>query len=61
MIILTIPDEVRMPAFEAVLHEDGSVEVTAPDLRIRLTDKLSRPEQILARLMLSLGLRRLAR
>lgn len=58
MLIVTIPEITRMPAFEAWAHEeDDSVEVRAKDLRVRLTDKLSKPEQILARLMLSLGLR----
>jgi len=57
LLIVTIPVITRMPAFEAWAHADDSVEVRAIDLRVRLTDKLSKPEQILARLMLSLGLR----
>jgi hypothetical protein len=58
MLILTIPEESRMPAIEAHAHEDGSVEVATARGNMRLTGKLSRPEQVLAMVAMSLAVRR---
>jgi len=58
MLILTIPEESRMPAIEASLREDGSVEVATDHGKMRLTGKLSMPEQVLTRLAMSLQVRR---
>jgi hypothetical protein len=58
MLILTIPEESRMPAIEAFAREDGSVEVATAVGRMRLTGKLSAPEQVLTMIALSLMVRR---
>lgn len=57
MIILTLPEETRMPAFEAYAEEDGSVVVNGGYGSVRLTDRLNKPDQIMARLILSLWAR----
>jgi hypothetical protein len=46
-----------MKALEASLHADGSIEISNGCGRVRLTGKLNRPEQLVARLILSLWAR----
>jgi hypothetical protein len=46
-----------MPAFEAYAEEDGSVVVNGGYGSVRLTDRLNKPDQIMARLILSLWAR----
>jgi hypothetical protein len=46
-----------MPAFEAIGHADGTVEILTIKGRFWLTEELNRCEQVLARLILSLWAR----
>jgi len=57
LIVLSIPDETRMPAFAATALENGHVEIVTPRGHYWLTEELNRAEQILARLILSMWVR----
>ena len=63
MVILTIPEETRMPSLEAALQEDGSIAIQKGryGVPVILTEELSRPEQILARIAMSLAVRMAAK